>query len=325
MKVLQFIASQGYMGAERSVVELANELSKEVEVIAPVVRGCTFRERFSPRVRVIPLRSHPTRSNPFLLWELAQLIRREKVDIVHSHGAKGTQLLYPLWKIMGFPFVATKRNSRQSRIFRKVPHLVGVSREAVAGIEGAQVIYNGIEPLPSPPQELEPIFTMVAIGALRKVKGFDLLIRAVAPLPFDYRLWIVGEGEERQELERLIGELQLGERVYLLGMRDDTASLQRRAHLQIISSHREGFSRVLIEGLFYSNLILSTPVGGSNEILPPSLLCSHRELSEKITDLYRNYRSYREQFEKVREIRHRFTLQRVAREYRDLYRKIMEG
>ncbi|MDQ3242135.1 MAG: glycosyltransferase, partial [Gemmatimonadota bacterium] len=57
--------------------------------------------------------------------------------------------------------------------------------------------------------------TIVAVGRLVRLKGFDILIRALDRLPakLDARLVIVGDGVERPELERLIAELGLGHRV----------------------------------------------------------------------------------------------------------------
>ncbi len=322
MKIVQFIASPKYVGAERSFVELCNALAQEDEVVALVVRGCEYKDRFDKKVKVIELRSNPSRYNPWLYFEIARILRQERPDIVHSHSAKATQILYRLWKVMGFAFVATKRNSKRSSIFSKVPNVVGVSQAALDGIEG-EVIYNAIKPKELPKKlSKEPIFTIVAIGALRSVKGFDELIEAVAKLNFPYRLWIVGEGEERKRLQRLIERLGLQERVELLGWREDTHILQAKAHLQVINSHREGFSRVLIEGLFYSDVVISKPVGGSVEILPKRFLYS--DPAQKIEEVYKEYQTFYKEFAKLKErLAPKFTLQEVARRYRELYRKVL--
>jgi glycosyltransferase involved in cell wall biosynthesis len=310
------------VGAERSFVELCNELAKSDEVTALVVRGCEFKDRFSDRVEVIELAANPSRYNPFLYFEIGRLISRLGPDIVHTHSAKATEIVYRLWKIMGFGFVATKRNSRENPIFSRVPHLIGVSKEAVRGIEGARVIYNAVTPRPLPAVKKEEPFTILAIGALRRVKGFDRLIDAVATLPFSYRLQIVGDGEEREALERRIVRSGLEERVELLGWRDDTHILQAKAHLQVISSHREGFSRVLIEGLFYSDIVISTPVGGSVEILPKRFIAT--DLAKKIADVYHNYRDYKEEFGRLRErLQPHFLLERAAEEHRKFYKEIV--
>jgi len=321
VKIVQFMASPKYVGAERSFVELSNELAKEDEVVALVVRGCEYKDKFSDAVKVVELRSNPSRLNPLLYIEIAKILRQERPDIVHAHSAKAAQIMERLWRVMGFSFVATKRNSKKSSVFHRIPHVVGVSKEAVKGIEGAKVIYNAITPKKLPNIQKEPIFTIVAIGALRAVKGFDELIEAAAKLPFDFRLWIVGEGEERGRLEKLIEELGVEKRVKLLGWRDDTHILQARAHLQVINSHREGFSRALIEGLFYSDVVISKPVGGSVEILPPDFI--YDDPAQKIQEVYENYEDYKRRFARLKaELAPKFHLSQTARRYRELYKEV---
>ena len=293
MKIVQFMASPKYVGAERSFVELCNELAKEEEVIALVVRGCEYKDRFSKKVEVIELRSHPSRYNPWLYFEIARILRQKRPHIVHAHSVKATQILYALWQLLRFPFVATKRNSsKNAKIFDRVPFAVGVSQEVLATIDNPNkaLVYNGIEPKRIESVKKEEIFTMVAIGILQPRKGFGELIEAVKDLTFAFQLWIVGEGEQREELERLIRRYGLEQKVQLLGQREDTHLLQARSHLQIINSKREGFSRVLIEGFFYSDVVISTKVAGSVEVLPEEFL--FEDPKAKIEEVYRDYASY---------------------------------
>ncbi|BCD62719.1 poly(glycerol-phosphate) alpha-glucosyltransferase [Nitratiruptor sp. YY08-26] len=324
MKIMQFMASAKYVGAERSFVELCNELAKSDEVIAVVVKGCEYKDRFSRDVKVLELQSNSSRYNPFLYLELAKIIKKHKPTVVHAHSAKATQILYVLWKYMRFAFVATKRNSsRKATIFNKVPFAVGVSKEVVASIDNPSkaLVYNGIEPKALGDVVKEDIFTMVAIGILQPRKGFAELIEAVQDLPFDFRLWIVGEGEQRGELQDLIKRFNLEEKVLLLGQREDTHLLQARAHLQIINSKREGFSRVLIEGFFYSDVVISTKVAGSTEMLPDIFLFD--DPKEKIQEVFANYDFYKEQFGALKkQYQKRFTLANVAREYRKIYKRV---
>ena len=63
-------------------------------------------------------------------------------------------------------------------------------------------------------------FVVVAVGRLIPEKGFHVLIEAMASLPADARLWVVGEGSQRRELEALVSRLGLGERVTLFGSRE---------------------------------------------------------------------------------------------------------
>ncbi|MFH1279198.1 MAG: glycosyltransferase [Candidatus Eisenbacteria bacterium] len=92
---------------------------------------------------------------------------------------------------------------------------------------------------------------VVAAGRLVRLKGFDLLLRAFAGLrkSAGARLWIVGDGEERENLEGLVRELRLEERVALLGFRKNPWKYMRLADCLVLSSRVEGSPNVIGEAL----------------------------------------------------------------------------
>ncbi|WP_297941957.1 glycosyltransferase, partial [uncultured Campylobacter sp.] len=135
-------------------------------------------------------------------------------------------------------------------------------------------------------------FSIVAVGRLDKIKGFDLLIRAVSELKFDFELKIYGQGGERQNLQNLIDSLKLQDRVRLCGFCDDVAAALAASHLHVISSRKEGFPVILIEGIFYSPVLISTRVGGIPEILDEEFLYNVENLSDKIYEIYTEYEKF---------------------------------
>jgi len=325
VRIVQFMASKKYVGAERSFVELSNELAKTDEVIALVVKDCEYKDKFSKNVHIIELQSNSSRFNPLLYIEIISFMKKIKPDIIHTHSVKATQIIYRLQRIINLPFIATKRNSsKKATVFNKVPYAVGVSQEVVDSIDNYNkfLIYNGIEPKPLKNIEKEQIFTMIAIGILQPRKGFKELIEAVKNFSFDYQLWIVGEGEQYKILKELIKSCNLEKKVKLLGQRDDVFLLQERSHLQIINSYREGFSRVLIEGFFYSDVVISTKVAGSTEVLSKEFL--FEDAAKKIQEVYENYNLYKNKFAKIKySCQKRFLLSNVAKEYKKLYNRVI--
>ena len=135
-------------------------------------------------------------------------------------------------------------------------------------------------------------FSIVAVGRLDKIKGFDLLIRAASELKFDFELKIYGQGGERQNLQNLIDSLKLQDRVRLCGFCDDVAAALSASHLHVISSRKEGFPVILIEGIFYSPVLISTRVGGIPEILDEEFLYNVENLSDKIYEIYTEYEKF---------------------------------
>jgi glycosyltransferase involved in cell wall biosynthesis len=131
------------------------------------------------------------------------------------------------------------------------------------------VIPNALRVLPEPSSERTTL--IVAVGRLTRQKGFDLLLRAFARIAGtfpDWRLALVGEGEERENLTRLRGELLLDERVEFIGQTSDVVGWMARAGLIVQPSRFEGFPNVVLEGMGLGAAVISAdcPSGPSDMI-----------------------------------------------------------
>ena len=167
-------------------------------------------------------------------------------------------------------------------------------------------------------------FNIVAVGRLDKIKGFDLLIRAVNELKFDFELKIYGQGGERQNLQNLIDSLNLQDHVRLCGFCDDVAAALAASHLHVISSRKEGFPVILIEGIFYSPVLISTRVGGISEILSEEFLYEAADLGAKIDEIYRDYGKYVHAFaQKHAGLKQTLTLQNYISSLKNYYEELL--
>ena len=167
-------------------------------------------------------------------------------------------------------------------------------------------------------------FNIVAVGRLDKIKGFDLLIRAASELKFDFELKIYGQGGERQNLQNLIDLLKLQDRVRLCGFCDDVAAALSASHLHVISSRKEGFPVILIEGIFYSPVLISTRAGGISEILSEEFLCEAAALGAKIDEIYRTYgKSARAFAQKHAKFKQTLTLQNYISSLKNYYEELL--
>ena len=331
--VLQFMASTSFGGAEKVFVELTNAMADQARVTAVVLRGTDYLRRFASWVPIIELKSHPTRHNPLLWLELRRLLSGCHPGIIHTHAAKAAELVNLVNRDRRFIHLATKHNDRKGSIFNRLPFVSAVSEQGRASVHSRPdasvwVIYNGVNVEKVEhgriPENVSEIFTMLAVGRLDAIKGFDQLIEAVAGLDFPFRLRIVGEGPERARLEEEITVLDLQDKVFLEGFRDDVPQMMADSHLVVVSSHREGGPRVLPESLFYAPAMISTPVGMVPEVLPPELQCGLADLREKITDVRLRYAHYRRLFAQVAGQRKKdFCLPVIARQYLALYEEIL--
>jgi len=329
MKIVQFMASEGYGGAEKVFIELSNALATDHEVTALLLRNATIGGRFSPAVRQLRLSAHPTSNNPFLHLELYSRLKELHPDIIHSHAAKATTLVARVNRLLGFRHLGTKHNDRKGRIFNRLHWVSTVSekaRNSVIPLPGGhiRVIHNGVVPETIGPVGKEEIFTILAVGRLDPIKGFDILIDQVSQLPFDYRLQIFGEGPEKNSLEKQIRARGLTAKISLTGFRDDIPQMMKRAHLVVVSSHQEGGPKVMIESLFYGDMLIATPVGAVPEVLPEMLQCGQKELGQKIMQVYGQYDVYSKEFQKVAALRRPdFSMPLIVEKYFNLYQEIV--
>lgn len=117
--------------------------------------------------------------------------------------------------------------------------------------------------------ENKTIFIMV--GRLEKVKEHSLVIKAFSQLKSENsELWIVGEGPLKEELELLVSNLELQEKIKFIGFTSNPFKFMRNASCLVLSSSREGFPNVLIEAMTCGVPIISTDCyNGPREILSP--------------------------------------------------------
>lgn len=109
---------------------------------------------------------------------------------------------------------------------------------------------------------------LVPIKNLEKlIRIFDSLQRSSADRQLE--LWIVGEGPEREKLEKVIGELGLEKNVCLLGFQENVFPFLFQADSFILPSFSEGFSISLVEAMGCGLVCIATKVGGPSEIIKP--------------------------------------------------------
>jgi len=323
VKILQFIASKNRGGAENVLATLSNALFQEgVDVELLLLKNSLVAQQIDARIAITYLH-FSSRFNPLLYLELLGIILRTKPDIIHTHSAKATELIYGIRHFISALHVATKHNARKGKIFNKIKHVTAVSQEVQKSItpRNATIIYNGITPKQiTPMAHPQNPFHIYAIGRLDPIKAYDRLIEACSKLSFDFRLHIVGEGKERASLEALSQQLGVNDKVIFEGFQSDIPSLMNQSDLVVICSHSEGFSVVMVEALFYAPLLLSTKVSGATEILEEAFLMEHINMQEKIEHVFREYKTYQAQFDTLRlRIQPSLTLHNTVAQYRAYY------
>lgn len=148
------------------------------------------------------------------------------------------------------------------------------------------LIYNGIETINFLserdarilllPDKIEK-FWLGTVAELHHNKGLDILIEAFArlvksllssQLGWSLYLVIIGEGEDRGRLEKLISAKRLDGRIILLGQIEDARKYLKAFDIFILPSRTEAFPYALLEAGYAGLPIVASEVGGIPEIIP---------------------------------------------------------
>jgi len=110
-------------------------------------------------------------------------------------------------------------------------------------------------------------FWVGGIGELHPNKNWSAAIEAMATLPVKIHLIIIGEGEERANLEKLIQSKNLQNRVHLLGFIDNASGYLRAFDAFILVSKKEGLPYVLLEAGLASLPTIASDLPGNHDII----------------------------------------------------------
>jgi glycosyltransferase involved in cell wall biosynthesis len=114
--------------------------------------------------------------------------------------------------------------------------------------------------------------SIITVGSLGHRKNHSFLINAFSKIDDkEYKLYILGKGEEESNLKNLVNGLELNERVVFLGFDNNPYKYLSKCEVFILASNSEGFPNVLVEAMVCGCSVISTDcLSGPREILAPS-------------------------------------------------------
>ena len=169
-------------------------------------------------------------------------------------------------------------------------------------------------------------FTIVSVGRLEKIKGFDRLLRVHKRLideGIENTVCIIGEGTQRHELQAYIDENDLTQTAKLLGFQENPYPCVKSADLFVCSSLHEGISLALCEAIVLDVPVVTTRVCGSIELFGDSeygvvvdndeeaLYCGIKEMVTR-AETYQYYK------QKIRERKQLFDKEQIVRKFEKL-------
>ncbi len=237
---------------------------------------------------------HPIKPHKDIMayLEIKELLKKEKPDLLATHSNKAgflgrlaaRKLKIPVtFTSHGFLF-AEGRTYLKRKFYLHIEMLMSRLTDRVIAVSESEmklavdskavpadkvrVIHNGLPdigpgqiaiPAAEPPQ-------LVMVARFAEPKDHRTLIRALSGLiDQSWNLVLVGDGPLRNDIERLVDEEGLEDRVAFMGSRKDVPDILAKSQLFILSSKREGFPLSTLEGMRAGMPVLASDVGGVSE------------------------------------------------------------
>ncbi len=283
----------------------APEFGVSPHVVCFAEGGIFFEELLQNKIplTVVPICSlyHP--SALVGLSKLFFYVRKHRIQLVHSFQPNANILGTFLAKMSRIPVIVSRRSlgdfgtlgtNRLEWFQRNITNpfadkflanskavlLSAVSREGVP-VDRFAMIYNGLDVKTfSPPPNRDPFrkalgfssddFVFGVVSGLRPVKGVDVVINGFAEIAKKFqhaRLLIVGDGPERERLERLVMTLGFPDRVLFLGTQRKMEDIYPAMDVFVLCSHSEGFSNAILEAMGMGLPVIASRVGGNIEMV----------------------------------------------------------
>lgn len=307
LRVLHVVQNLNYGGMERLIAEMLPRL--DAARFEPHVLALDYLGHFSQgleRHATLHLASPLSRWSMLRPSSLAADIRALTPDIVHTHSGLWYKVSLAT-RMAGVPFLVHTDHGRRSpdpwtdRVIdgiasRRTDVTVAVSERLVEQLRRivpdparVRLIRNGVDTAlyaPAGGEEalrrelgIAPHIPIVgSVGRLVPIKGYDVMVAAFAHLLREWsdettrpRLILVGDGSEREALERAATAAGIHDVVHFLGWRSDIHACHRAFTLFTMSSRSEGTSVSLLEAMSAGLCPVVTDVGGNAAVLGPTL------------------------------------------------------
>ncbi len=271
MKLLFVIHSLKMGGAERVLSIMANHFANSgYEVDICVFEGEDIFYEIDKKIKIHDLELGAVSSsqveavlNNFgRILKLRNKIKEIKPDVAVSFLTHTNIVSILAAKTLRLPVIACEHSNYdflKSRVWRAVRKVVYPLSSVVTILTNADAVnykkIKHLEVLPNPLTPFEPSGAVrqkivLGVGRLTHSKGFERLIKAFnAADTKDWRLIIVGEGDEKEALLRLAASSPKNKFIALAGAQKDVASFYFISSLFVLSSREEGFPMVLCEAM----------------------------------------------------------------------------
>ena len=278
-------------GAERIVYQLATDLKDEFDQVHVASTGGLWEEKLAENGiqhhRILDVDSKQPATVLKILASLSKVIKENEITLVHTHHRMAAfyirllQLRHP-----NLIHVYTAHNVFKDKLplykfalgkahAIAVGEAVNENLKADVGIKETTVIYNGVLMKESQETVAEiaqtPGVKIGCIARLSEQKGLPYLIQAMSLVTNpSVSLFLVGDGELRNDLINQTKELNLEDRILFFGYRSDVVECINSFDFLVSSSLYEGLALNVIETFMNGKTMVATDIPGIKEIVNDS-------------------------------------------------------
>ena len=268
MKIAHLVSSQIFAGIEQHVYELSSFMS---EVSDQVIICDESIHHHMGRMKTQSL-DIGSRYSPLNTYKLIKFLNQNNVSILHCHGAKASTIGKGVKIFSNIKVVSTIHgHKKNNNAFTNLDAVIGVNKLLIENIPKGTYIPNWFNPSHAG-ERSSRTGPIIAIGRLEPVKGFNQLIKSWINIQED--LEIIGSGPEEKNLHQLIHDLKLSDRIKIV-TNCDYSSIEKKYKTTsglIVSSHREGGPRVVLEAINHEIPVLGSKVGIIPDLIPSECL-----------------------------------------------------
>ena len=268
MKIAHLVSSQIFAGIEQHVYELSSFMS---DVSDQVIICDESIHHHMGRMKTQSL-DIGSRYSPLNTYKLIKFLNQNNVSILHCHGAKASTIGKGVKIFSNIKVVSTIHgHKKNNNAFTNLDAVIGVNKLLIENIPKGTYIPNWFNPSHAG-ERSSRTGPIIAIGRLEPVKGFNQLIKSWINIQED--LEIIGSGPEEKNLHQLIHDLNLSDRIKIV-TNCDYSSIEEKYKTTsglIVSSHREGGPRVVLEAINHEIPVLGSKVGIISDLIPNECL-----------------------------------------------------
>ena len=268
MKIAHLVSTQIFAGIEQHVYELSSFMS---DVSDQVIICDESIHHHMGRMKTQSL-DIGSRYSPLNTYKLIKFLNQNNVSILHCHGAKASTIGKGVKIFSNIKVVSTIHgHKKNNNAFTNLDAVIGVNKLLIENIPKGTYIPNWFNPSHAG-ERSSRTGPIIAIGRLEPVKGFNQLIKSWINIQED--LEIIGSGPEEQNLHQLIHNLNLSDRIKIV-TNCDYSSIEEKYKTTsglIVSSHREGGPRVVLEAINHEIPVLGSKVGIIPDLIPSECL-----------------------------------------------------